>query len=32
MKNSMKDLPNGNCMVRHAECIVPNVFIILSIR
>jgi len=27
-----KDLPNGNRMVRHDECIVPNMFIIPSIR
>ena len=26
--NLVKDLPNGNRMVRHAECIVPNAFII----
>jgi hypothetical protein len=30
--NLIKDLPNGNRMVRHAECIVPNTFIIPSIR
>jgi len=30
--NLIKDLPNGNRMVRHAECIVPNMFIIPSIR
>src|SRR5215468_5683737 len=30
--NVIKDLPNGNRMVRHAECIVPNMFIIPSIR
>jgi hypothetical protein len=30
--NLIKDLPNGNRMVRHAECIVPNAFIIPSIR
>lgn len=28
----IKDLPTGNRMVRHAECIVPNMFIIPSIR
>ena len=28
----IKDLPNGNRLVRHAECIVPNMFIIPSIR
>ncbi|HEU0157268.1 MAG TPA: Rieske 2Fe-2S domain-containing protein, partial [Stellaceae bacterium] len=30
--NLIKDLPNGNRMVRHAECILPNMFIIPSIR
>jgi hypothetical protein len=30
--NLIKDLPNGNRMVRDAECIVPNMFIIPSIR
>ena len=30
--NLIKDLPNGNRMVRHAECIVPNMFIIPGIR
>jgi hypothetical protein len=30
--NLIKDLPNGNRMVRHAECVVPNMFIIPSIR
>jgi hypothetical protein len=30
--NLVKDLPNGNRMVRHAECIVPNAFIIPNIR
>src|SRR5882762_678962 len=30
--NLIKDLPNGNRMVRHAECIMPNMFIIPSIR
>src|SRR5947209_18758578 len=30
--NLIKDLPTGNRMVRHAECIVPNMFIIPSIR
>ena len=30
--NLIKDLPNGNRMVRHAECIVPNMFIIPNIR
>ena len=30
--NVIKDLPNGNRLVRHAECIVPNMFIIPSIR
>jgi nitrite reductase/ring-hydroxylating ferredoxin subunit len=30
--NLIKDLPNGNRMVRHAECIIPNAFIIPSIR
>jgi hypothetical protein len=30
--NVIKDLPNGNRMVRHAECIVPNMFIIPNIR
>jgi hypothetical protein len=30
--NLIKDLPNGYRMVRHAECIVPNMFIILSIH
>jgi nitrite reductase/ring-hydroxylating ferredoxin subunit len=30
--NVIKDLPNGNRMVRHAECIIPNAFIIPSIR
>ena len=30
--NVIKDLPNGNRMVRHAECIVPNAFIIPNVR
>ena len=30
--NLIKDLPNGNRLVRHAECIMPNMFIIPSIR
>src|SRR5947207_3661374 len=30
--NVIKDLPNGNRMGRHAECTVPNAFIIPSIR
>jgi hypothetical protein len=30
--NLIKDLPNGNRMVRHAECIVPNAFLIPNIR
>ena len=30
--NLIKDLPNGNRMVRHAERIVPNMFIIPSDR
>jgi hypothetical protein len=30
--NLIKDLPNGNRMVRHAECIVPNAFIIPNVR
>src|SRR5690349_24466313 len=30
--NLIKDLPSGNRMVRHAECIVPNAFIIPDIR
>jgi hypothetical protein len=30
--NLVKDLPNGNRFVRHAECIVPNAFIIPNIR
>jgi hypothetical protein len=25
--NLIKDLPNGNRFVRHAKCIVPNVFV-----
>src|SRR5262249_61668850 len=28
----IKELPNGNRMVRHAECIVPNAFMIPDIR
>jgi hypothetical protein len=28
----IKDLPNGNRFERHAECIVPNAFIIPDIR
>jgi nitrite reductase/ring-hydroxylating ferredoxin subunit len=28
----VKDLPNGNRFVRHAECIVPNAFLIPNIR
>jgi phenylpropionate dioxygenase-like ring-hydroxylating dioxygenase large terminal subunit len=28
----IKDLPNGNRLVRHAECIVPNAFIIPNVR
>src|SRR5260370_13061644 len=28
----LKDLPNGNRFVRHAECIVPNAFLIPNIR
>jgi hypothetical protein len=28
----VKDLPNGNRFVRHAECIVPNAFLIPDIR
>jgi len=28
----IKDLPNGNRLVRHAECIAPNAFIIPNIR
>jgi hypothetical protein len=28
----IKDLPNGNRFVRHAECIVPNTFLIPNIR
>jgi hypothetical protein len=27
-----KDLPNGDRFVRHAECIVPNAFVIPDIR
>jgi hypothetical protein len=30
--NLIKELPNGNRMVRHAEGIAPNMFIIPSIR
>jgi hypothetical protein len=30
--NLIKDLPNGNRMVRHAEYIVPNMFVIPTIR
>src|SRR5205823_3739371 len=30
--NRVKDLPNGNRFARHAECIVPNAFIIPDIR
>ena len=30
--NLVKDLPNGNRFVRHAECILPNAFIIPDIR
>ena len=30
--NLIKDLPNGNRFERHAECIVPNAFIIPNIR
>jgi hypothetical protein len=30
--NLIKDLPSGNRMVRHAKCIVPNMFITPSIR
>ena len=30
--NLIKDLPNGNRFVRHAECIVPNAFVIPDIR
>ncbi len=30
--NLTKDLPNGNRFVRHAECIVPNAFVIPDIR
>jgi nitrite reductase/ring-hydroxylating ferredoxin subunit len=30
--NLIKDLPTGNRMVRHAECIAPNAFIIPNIR
>jgi hypothetical protein len=30
--NLTKDLPNGNRFVRHAECIVPNTFVIPDIR
>jgi phenylpropionate dioxygenase-like ring-hydroxylating dioxygenase large terminal subunit len=30
--NVVKDLPNGNRMVRHAECVVPNMFMIPDIR
>ena len=26
--NMIKDLPNGNHLVRHAECIVPNMFMV----
>jgi phenylpropionate dioxygenase-like ring-hydroxylating dioxygenase large terminal subunit len=28
----VKDLPNGNRFVRHAECVVPNAFLIPNIR
>lgn len=30
--NLIKDLPNGNRFVRHAECILPNAFLIPDIR
>lgn len=30
--NVVKDLPSGNLLVRHAECILPNAFLIPSIR
>ena len=30
--NLVKDLPNGNRFERHAECIVPNAFVIPNIR
>ena len=30
--NLVKDLPNGNRFERHAECIIPNAFIIPDIR
>jgi hypothetical protein len=30
--NLIKDLPNGNRFARHAECIVPNAFVIPDIR
>ena len=30
--NMVKDLPNGNRLVRHSECIVPNLFIIPNLR
>ena len=30
--NLIKDLPNGNCFIRHAECILPNAFLIPDIR
>ncbi len=30
--NLVKDLPNGNRFIRHAECIVPNAFLIPDIR
>lgn len=30
--NLVKELPNGNRFVRHAECIVPNLFLIPDIR
>jgi hypothetical protein len=30
--NLIRELPNGNRMIRHAECIVPNAFMIPNIR
>jgi hypothetical protein len=30
--NLVKDLPNGNRFIRHAECIIPNAFLIPDIR
>jgi len=30
--NLIKDLPNGNRFVRHAECIIPNAFVIPDTR